>query len=116
MASVDHLIQSGLLGEAVDCGPALVFVADDQMRYVAVNRKACEVLGYTREELLGLRVTDVARDPAAPHEYAEMIARSSRNGAAILTCRDGSEVILRYQAGETVVAGLPFYVAVGFVD
>jgi PAS domain S-box-containing protein len=116
VASVERLIQSGLLGEAVDDGPALVFVADDYMRYVAVNRKACDVLGYTRQELLGLRVTDVARDPSASGEYAEMIAKSARNGAAILTCRDGSEVVFRYQASETVVAGMPFYVAVGFVD
>jgi PAS domain S-box-containing protein len=116
VTSVDHLIQAGLLGEAVDAGPALVFVADEQMRYVAVNRKACEVLGYTRHELLGMRVTDVARDASAPDEYAEMIAQSARNGAAILTCRDGSEVVLRYQAAATTVAGLPFYVAVGFVD
>src|SRR5438445_13058454 len=42
VASVDRLIQSGLLGEAVDGGPALVFVADEHMRYVAVTRKACE--------------------------------------------------------------------------
>jgi PAS domain S-box-containing protein len=116
VGAADQLIQSSLLGEAVDRGPALVFVADEEMRYIAVNQRACEVLGYDREALLGLRVTDIARDPSTTGEYVEMIERGGRNGASILTCKDGSEVVFRYQAGEATVAGLPFYIAVGFVD
>ncbi len=60
MSTAEQRIQTGLLGEAVDVGPVLVFVADENMRYIAVNRRACEVLGYEREELLALHVTDVA--------------------------------------------------------
>ena len=47
----------------------VVFVADENQRYVAVSRAACELLGYTREELLALRVGDVARYPEAEAEY-----------------------------------------------
>ena len=60
MPAAEVLIQTALLGEAVEGGPALVFVADEQMRYIAVNQFACQALGYTREELLGLNVPEVA--------------------------------------------------------
>ena len=54
--AAEPLIQASLLGEAVDTGPVAIFVADEQMRYVAVNAYAAELLGYTRAELLELRV------------------------------------------------------------
>ena len=110
----EGLIQTALLGEAVDAGPALVFVADDDMRYIAVNAFACETLGYTREELLRLRVDEVAREPEAGSEYDEMLARGRRDGVAVLTRKDGSTVPFSYRATRTTVAGLNLYVAVGF--
>src|SRR5262249_28733418 len=79
MGAAEALIQTALLGEAVDGGPALIFVADEEMRYLAVNQRACDVLGYTRDELLELNVTDVAREPTSPAEYDEMLARSLRH-------------------------------------
>ncbi|MFN2627892.1 MAG: PAS domain-containing protein [Gaiellaceae bacterium] len=116
MSTAEQLIQVGLLGEAVDLGPALVFVADETMRYVAVNRLAAETLGYERHELLGLNVTDIARYEDAPEEYADMLARGRQEGVAILTHRDGHEIRMRYRASETVAAHLGLYVSVGFVE
>jgi PAS domain-containing protein len=49
MSAAEALIQTALLGEAIESGPALVFVADEEMRYIAVNRYACESLGYARD-------------------------------------------------------------------
>ena len=39
-----------------------VFVHDFDGRFITVNRQACESLGYTRDELLGMSVTDVELD------------------------------------------------------
>ena len=39
------LVQIALLGEAVDGAPVAIFVADENGRYAAVNRHACELLG-----------------------------------------------------------------------
>jgi PAS domain S-box-containing protein len=116
MPAAEVLIQTALLGEAVEAGPALVFVADEQMRYIAVNQFACSALGYTREELLGLYVPDVAQQPGAPAEYDELLARGIRHGTALLTCKDGSTVEFFYRAATTKVAGLAFFVSVGFLD
>jgi PAS domain S-box-containing protein len=116
MPAAEVLIQTALLGEAVEAGPALVFVADEQMRYIAVNQFACEALGYTREELLALYVPDVAREPGAAMEYDEMLARGIRHGTAVLTRKDGSTVEFFYRAAQTKVAGLSFFVSIGFLN
>jgi PAS domain S-box-containing protein len=115
MAAAEVLIQTALLGEALDAGPALVFVADDDMNYIAVNESACRTLGYTREELLKLRVTDVAREAEAPSQYDQLLARGFRHGTAVLTRKDGTTVEFAYRATQTTVAGLPLFVSVGFV-
>jgi PAS domain S-box-containing protein len=114
MSAAEVLIQTALLGEALDTGPALVFVADEDMNYIAVNESACRILGYSREELLKLRVTEVARDSEAPAQYDQMLARGARDGTAILTRKDGTTVAFAYRATQTTVAGLPLFVSVGF--
>jgi PAS domain S-box-containing protein len=115
MGVAEALIQTALVGEAVDAGPALIFVADEEMKYVATNRHACEVLGYTRDELLKLRVTDVAREPTSPSEYDQMLSRGWRDGVAQLTCKDGATLQFAYRAAQTSVAGLRLWVSIGFL-
>jgi PAS domain S-box-containing protein len=116
MGAAETLIQTSLLGEAVDTSPALVFVADEQMRYIAVNQTACDVLGYTRDELLNLTVSDVARASDAGAEYDEMLARGRRDGVSLLTTKDGRTLEFRYAASKTRVAKLEMFVSVGFVS
>jgi PAS domain S-box-containing protein len=116
VTAAEVLIQTALLGEAIDQGPALVFIADDDMRYIAVNRFACESLGYTRDELLGMSVSDIAREPDAPVEYEEMQEQGFRRGKALLTRKDGSSVTLDYRAARTRVANLGLYVSIGFLE
>jgi PAS domain S-box-containing protein len=116
VSAADALIQSNLLGEAVENAALAVFVCDDDNRYVAVNRRACELLGYTREELLALRMNDVF---AAPEEalahYQEVQAHLRHSGEHVLLRKDGGLVPMRYCAGETTIAGLSFYVGVGWL-
>ena len=111
MGVSEPLIQASLLGEAVEHGPAAVFVADENGRYVAVNQAACTLVGYPREELLRMRVQDIADDAAGKWEEMRQTGRVS--GTARLTCKDGSIIEFAYVAGATVVAGMPVYVSVG---
>lgn len=99
----------------MDSGPVAIFVADEEMRYLAVNQFAADMLGYTREELLKLVVTDVARAPEASREYADMMRRG-REGVAELTRKDGTTLTFRYRARETRVARMTLYVSVGVAD
>ena len=109
------LVQAGLLGEAIDAGPALVFVADEEMRFLAVNEAACSALGYGREELLGLRVSDVAVGPSVEEDYAAMVATGEAVGRSELICSDGSRLTVDYRASRVTVAQLTMYVSVGFL-
>ena len=116
IAAAEPLIQATLLGEAVDTAPVAVFVADDELRYVAVSHFAAEMLGYTREELLALRVTDVARDERAADAYAEVLEGGTAEGKTTLTRKDGTTFEFRYVAAETRVGGIPLFVSVGVAD
>jgi PAS domain S-box-containing protein len=103
---------------AVDVGAnrRLVFVADEQMGYVAVNARACELLGYEREELLAMRVPDIAVAPSAAAEYGEMVAAGARVGVAPIRAKDGRLFDLSYSASEIQVRGRRLFVSVGLVD
>ncbi len=109
-------MQTGLLGEAIDLAPAAVLVADEHGKFVAVNRYACEMLGYTRPELLSLRVHDISAEPEVEAHFDQFL--KEREAAGLTTCRrkDGSTFDFRYRAGETTIAGLTHYVSVGFPD
>jgi PAS domain S-box-containing protein len=106
------LVQASLVGEAIDAGPVLVFVFDEDGRYVAANQHACDVLGYARDELVTLSVADVAHSVAE----AEPEAGASRTtrGRIQLTRKDGSTFVFEHRAQEALVAGLTVYVSVGW--
>lgn len=112
MSVAEPLVQASLLGEAIDPGPVAILVADETGRYVAANQFACDLLGYSREELLRLNVTDIARDGAA--DYAEMLKTSRWDGISTVSRKDGSTVDVRFAARETRVAGMAVYVSVGW--
>jgi PAS domain S-box-containing protein len=110
-SAVTHeLVQKSLVGEALEHGPVAVFVADDDGRYLAVNAYACELLGYTRSELLALRVSDVAVDPETQVNYAEMKRRGSHTGVTALRHSDGSEIEMHFRASQTTVGGMLVYI------
>jgi PAS domain S-box-containing protein len=110
MGVSEPLIQASILGEAVDHGPTAVFVADEEGRYVAVNLAACALLGYTREELLELRVSDIAD---AQGKWEQMRRDGTLSGVSTLKRKDGSTVDFTFVAGATSVAGMLVYVSLG---
>ena len=116
MRVAEALVQTGLLGEAIDGAPAAVFVADEHGQYVAVNRYACELLGYTRAELLRLSVRDVGAEPDVEAHYQAFLKAREEKGVSMLRRKDGSTFPFRYRAGETTMTGLTYYVSVGFPD
>jgi len=113
MGVSEPLIQTSLLGEAIENGPVAVLVTDEHGRYVAVNQAACVLLGRSREELLALPAADVPLHDQVPPNWAERELHGIQSGIARVTRKDGSSVEFAYVAGATVVAGMPVYVSVG---
>jgi PAS domain S-box-containing protein len=114
-AEAQRLIQIALLGEAIDFLPLAVFVFDEEGRYVAVNAHATELLGYTRDEFLQLRIGDLAESPAtALDAYADVAAQRAHEETTRARRKDGSIVELQFRGGATVIAGMPFYVGVAW--
>ena len=109
-------MQSVLLGEAVEHAPVAILVADEEMRYVAANATACELLGYAREELLRLKVTDVASSPDAEGEFEAMMTAGQIAGRMTVVRKDKRRLSLRHRSSETSIAGLTYYVAVLWPD
>jgi PAS domain S-box-containing protein len=109
-------VQQFLLYDAIDNSPALVFVADDEMRYLAVNTTACAVLGYAREELLSMQVTDVVVSAEAPSLYQQMMNDQSQEGDVDLLTKDGAQLPFIYEAAQVQIAGMQYWISIGFVN
>jgi PAS domain S-box-containing protein len=107
------LVQIGLLGEAVEGAPVAVLVADENGWYVAANRYACDLFGYTREELLRLRISNVVNEPDVEAHYAQFVATGRDEATVTARRKDGTEFRFHYRAGRTTVAGLPYFVSIG---
>jgi PAS domain S-box-containing protein len=110
----EPLIQATLLAEALDNGPVAVFVVGDDLRHIAVNQYACTLLGYTREELLLLNARELAPELALDEQLVNALTARRLEGTTLLRRKDGSEVAIEFRACEAQVAGMPFFVSVGW--
>jgi PAS domain-containing protein len=90
-AASDPMIQSTLLGDALQASPIAAFLMDDDRHYVAVNEAAAKLTGYSREELLALP--------------ADLLKEA--RGRAALARKDGTEVTVEYRVAATTISGLP---------
>lgn len=106
-------VQETLLGEALEHAPVGALVLDEHGHYLAANRAACRLTGYTREELLRRRPQDLAADPnVVPMKLQQMAAGRLLHGTGQLRRNDGSVVAIGFRVGATRSGGLPFFVFV----
>ena len=63
-----------------------------------------------RSSCSSLRVTDVAVDPDAQKNYAEMQRRGSHTGLTQLRHSDGTELEMHFRASQTTVGGMLVYI------
>ena len=83
-----------VLRHAFDALADPVLVADEESRYVDANIAACNLLGYTQEELLSKRVADVVASPPqwTTAEYECYLQEGRWEGGVTLRCKDGGLV------------------------
>lgn len=86
---------------------------DETGRYLAANRAACRLTGYTREELLGKCPIELDADPATvPARLLEMAAGRLEHGTTRARRKDGTVVEIDFRVGATRSGGLPHFVFV----
>jgi PAS domain S-box-containing protein len=111
--SNQDLVQETLLGEALEHAPVGAIVLDENGSYLAANRLACELSGYSREELLEGGARALALDPdRVPGTMRRMASGDLHGGIGRMKRKDGTAVTCEYRVGETRSGGLPFYVVV----
>ena len=113
MVSANGLIQHRLVGDAVASGGYVVLVADHKMRFLAASDGACALLGYTREEMVEMAVPDIVVEQTEVESlYAQFVREGMQRGEITLRRKDRELVEATYEASETTVAGMRYYVSV----
>ncbi len=79
----------------VDSSPDIIYTLDHEGRFTFVNDRACQLLGYTRRELIGQHYAVLVHEDdleRARHVFAERRAgeRAARNVELRLECRAGT--------------------------
>ncbi len=78
----------------VDNAPDGIFVADETGRYVEVNRAACDITGYSQEELLSMSIRDLHSQESATAfaaHFAELLGAGSSKGEMLFCHKDGTQ-------------------------
>src|ERR1017187_9612217 len=87
------------------------FVSDEQARFVAVNRAAAELTGYSRDELLGMGIPDLHDEPdlAAYRAFHQRILRGEQIlSGALIRRKDGSKVTVEFNNRLITIGGRRF--------
>jgi PAS domain S-box-containing protein len=100
-------VQMMLLGDAAEHAEAAIIVWNAERRYVAVNDKACELLGVTREELLDRPVGSTNRSPEAQSAIDAVLEHAPAKGTIAV---QGAEV--EWVVFPTTIAGLEHVVGI----
>lgn len=83
-----------------------MLLVDDDRRYLDVNDAACELLGRSREELLGLSIDDLFPEAAAPGRWEQFLADGSRRGELEIVRPDGEVRYVEFVSRANVLPGI----------
>lgn len=108
-----RIVDSTMIGEAVESLPLAVFVSDAALNYLAVNAAAAALVGVPRGALLERRVGDVVASPYAELREAAEAAEVSGavSGEAVLRREDGTRVDVLYTTMAARIGNLPVLVS-----
>lgn len=108
-APTPDLLHEALLGEAAESAFFAVTVYDDDGRMVAANRRAADLLGYPREELLSYDVGDFTE---GGFDRSRLLSQDMREGVRLVRRKDGAKVPVAFVVAPATLAGLPYFVGV----
>ena len=112
---VSSLIHQTLLGDAWENAAAAITIFSDDGRYIACNTAFCELSGYSRDEIVQMRVgVDLAADGRNLELFRDIVGAGRRRGGGGLKRKDGTVVEVEVEAIATTVANLPYHIVLYF--
>ncbi|MCA9915507.1 MAG: PAS domain-containing sensor histidine kinase, partial [Anaerolineae bacterium] len=90
-----------------------ILLSNNDAIYTDVNPAACEMLGYTREELIGKTVWDLTpaeHQDAGKQAWDDFAVVGNLSGYYPLLCKDGRQIIVDYRAVYDILPGMHFSV------
>jgi PAS domain S-box-containing protein len=103
------LLHEALLGKAAESTLLAITVYDDDGHLVAANRRAADLLGYPRDELLAY---DVGAFTEGGFDRKRLQSQELREGVRLVRSKDGSRTPVAFVVAPATLAGLPYFVAV----
>lgn len=98
-----------LLRTMLDVFPTAVLVADDEANYLAANRAACELLGRTSEQVIGLHLSEIVapgRRLEVDAQWRAFLRDGSQSGIFTLQLPDGTNRVIHFDARANFIPGL----------
>ncbi|MES2568830.1 MAG: response regulator [Verrucomicrobiota bacterium] len=83
-----------------------ILFASDSGRYIDANPAACDLLGYTLEELLGMSVSDLVAGSASTEQWNGFLSMNKQRGECQLRCKNGSRVDVEFGAVTHIEPGV----------
>jgi PAS domain S-box-containing protein len=75
-------------------------VVNTDRRFIEVSDGFCKLVGYTREELLGMRYDDLTAPNTndVPTVYSQLLKLGRLQGLWLLVSREGTRILVRYES------------------
>lgn len=85
-----------------------ILLADDDGRFVDVNRAACELLGYARDELIGMTLWEIMCNDhrQSKADWAQLLQQGQQRGDFNFQRHDGRTLDVEYRTAAHIQPGL----------
>ena len=112
-ADINSIVHQTLLGDAWENAEVAVSIFSDEGRYIACNTAFCRLSGFTREEIVKMRVgVDLAPEGSRQNLdlFRGITGDRLQAGTGELRRKDGVVLPVDILAVATQVAGLPYFI------
>ena len=102
---IQHPLYKSVFEKARD----IILVANNKGEFVQVNDTACQKLGYSRKELLDMRVLDITHGPIRSYgnkKWDDFLRTGGDEGEYILQTKDGNKLYAEYRAVANIRPGM----------
>jgi len=103
------MVQGTLLGEAALTAEVAALLANESGQYIAVNDEAVRLTGYTRSDLISVRMGSLGADESSRALFRQISRREKLQGEKLIKRQSGDVVPCRYWAIPAKVTGIHYF-------